>query len=83
MAGSSVGTVAKIEPFAVMFLQQIEGTAHAAEHAKTQHIHLHPAQVVDVVLVPFDDLAVHHRRRLNRHELVEPVARQHKSARVL
>jgi hypothetical protein len=26
---------------------------------------------VDIVLVPFDDLAVLHRRRLDRHEIVQ------------
>ena len=38
---------------------------------------------VDVVLVPFDDLAVLHRRRLDRHQLVEPVVGEHEAAGML
>ena len=40
-------------------------------------------QRVDIVLVPFDDLAVLHRRRLDRHEIVEPVVGQDEAARML
>ena len=38
---------------------------------------------VDVVLVPFDDLPVLHRGRLDRHEIVEAVLRQHEAAGML
>ena len=38
-------------------------------------------QGVDVVLVPLDDLAILHRRRLDRHQLVEPVVGEHEAAR--
>ena len=40
-------------------------------------------QRVDVVLVPFDDLAVVHRGRLDRHEVVEPVVGQDEAAGML
>ena len=40
-------------------------------------------EVVDIVLVPFDDLAVLHRGRLDRHEIVEPVLGQHEAAGML
>ena len=40
-------------------------------------------QRVDVVLVPFDHLAVLHRGRLDRHQLVEPVVGQHEAAGML
>ena len=40
-------------------------------------------QRVDVVLVPFDDLAVDHRGRLDRHQFVEPVVGQHEAAGML
>ena len=46
-------------------------------------VDLHEFQGVDVVLVPFDDLAVVHRRRLDRHEFVEPVAGQDEAAGML
>ncbi len=38
-------------------------------------------QRVDVVLVPFDHLAVAHRRRLDRHQIVEPVIGSARSRR--
>ena len=56
-----------------MVAQELEGPPHAAEHAEPQHVDLHELQGVDVVLVPFDDLAVLHRGRLDRHEVVEAV----------
>jgi hypothetical protein len=46
-------------------------------------VDLHEFQGVDVVLVPFDDLAVGHRRRLDRHQFVQAVMGQHEAARVL
>ena len=61
--------------------QQIEGAAHAAEHAEAEHIDLHELEGVDVVLVPFDDLPVLHRGRLDRHQFVEPVAGSARSRR--
>ena len=56
---------------------------HAGEHAERQAIDLHELERVDVVLVPFDDLTVLHRRRLDRHEFVEPVMGEHEAARML
>ena len=50
---------------------------------EAEHIDLHEAQGVDVVLVPLDHLAVLHRRRLDRHQIVEPVAGQHEAAGML
>ena len=47
--------------------QEIEGALHAGEHAEREAVDLHEFQGVDVVLVPFDDLAVGHRRRFDRH----------------
>jgi len=40
---------------------------------KRQAIDLHKMQRVDIILVPFDDLTVFHRRRLDRHKFIEPV----------
>ena len=48
-----------------------------------QHVDLHEAKRVDVVLVPLDDLPVVHRCGFDRHQLVEPVAGEHEAARVL
>src|SRR4029078_5985517 len=41
------------------------------------------AQRVEIVLVPFDEGAVIHRRIADRHDFVEPAARNHKAAYIL
>ena len=66
-----------------MLGQQIEAALHAGEHAERQAVDLHEVQGVDVVLVPFDDLAVVHRGRLDRHQFVEPVVGQDEAAGML
>ena len=45
----------EIEPRALVRGEEIEGAAHAAEHAEAEHVDLHEFQGIDVVLVPFDD----------------------------
>ena len=61
--------------------EQVEAALHAGQHAKRQAIDLHELQRVDIVLVPFDDLAVFHGGGLDRHQLVEPVMGQDEAAR--
>ena len=63
--------------------EEIEGAAHAAEHAQAQHIDLHELQRLDIVLVPLDDLPVVHGGGLDGDERVEAVLGQHETARVL
>ncbi len=64
-----------------MLGKQIEGAAHAAEHADAEYVDLHDLQFLEIVLLPFDHPAVDHRRRLDRHEIVEPVAGEDEAAR--
>ncbi len=66
-----------------MLRQEIEGAFHAGQHAERETIHLHHAQGVDIVFVPLNDLPSSHRRGLDRHEIVEPLARQNETARML
>ena len=66
-----------------MLRQQIERAAHAAEHAQAEHIDLHEAQRVDVVLVPLDDLAIVHRGGFDGDEFVQAVLGEHEAAGVL
>ena len=68
-------------PFAL--IEQVEGAAHAAQHAEAEHIDLHEFQGVDIVLVPFDHLPVVHGGRFDRHQLIEPIEREDKAARML
>nr|UVZ00094.1 hypothetical protein K4M19_00403 [Agrobacterium fabrum] len=67
----------------LVLADQIEGLGHAGQHSKRQDVHLHEFEGFDVVLVPLDDLAVLHRRRFDRHEIVEPIMSEDKTAGVL
>ncbi len=61
----------------------VQHAAQSAEHAQGQHVHLHQAQGVDVVLVPFDDAAVFHGGGHHGHGGREPVLREHETTAVL
>ena len=61
----------------------VERTADAAQHAEREHVDLQQAQRIEVVLVPLDHGALVHRRVLDRHHAVEPVACDDEAARVL
>ena len=78
--GSSVG-MPRPCCFAVMLLDQVEALAQRRQHAERQHVDLVDLERVEIVLVPFDDGAVLHRRVLDRHQLVEPVRRSARSRR--
>lgn len=67
----------------LMIPQQLERLRHAGQHAEREHVDLHELQRLDVVLVPFHDLAVLHGRRFDRHQIVKPVLRQNETARML
>ncbi len=62
---------------------QVQGAVQCAQHAQGQHVHLHEAQGLQVVLVPFDGGAPGHGSRYHRHGGNEGLARQHEAAAVL
>ncbi|MNI71502.1 hypothetical protein D3C73_1273770 [compost metagenome] len=66
-----------------MLADQVERLLHTGQHAERQHVDLHHFQSFDIVLVPFDHLAIFHGCRLDRHEVVEARARQHEAADML
>ena len=66
-----------------MLLQQIEAAAQAGEHAEAEHIDLEQIEIVEIVLVPFDDGALLHRGVLDRHYFVEPRAGDDETADML
>ncbi len=68
---------------ALMQVHQVEGLSDAGQHAQRQHIDLHQAQFVDIVLVPFDESAVGHGGIADRDQFIQPSARQDKSPDVL
>ena len=82
-AGSSRGMSARSAIGNPRRLQQRKTLADAGEHAQRQHIDLHDAERVDVVLVPFDEDAVGHGGGADRHRLDQPAARQHEAADML
>ena len=63
--------------------QEIEAALHAGQHAQGEDVDFHELQRIDVVLVPFDDLAIDHGSGLDRHQLVEPVVGQDKTTGML
>ncbi len=68
---------------AAMLVDQVEALADAGQHAERQHIDLQHAQGIEIVLVPFDDGAVLHRRILDRHIVVEAAAGDDEAADML
>ncbi len=52
-----------------MLLDQVEAFADAGQHSQCEHVDLEDAELVDVVLVPFDEGAVVHRAVADRHRL--------------
>ena len=66
-----------------MLLQEIEPAAQAAQHAEREHVDLHQAERIDVVLVPLDEGAVVHGGIADRHRLVERRAGEHEAADML
>ena len=61
----------------------VHGLLDGGEHAQRQHIDLHQAQRIDVVLVPLDEGAVLHGGVADRHGLVEAALGQHEAAHML
>ncbi|MNX79314.1 hypothetical protein D3C86_1109410 [compost metagenome] len=55
---------------------QVEGLADAGQHPERQHIDLHQAQGVDVILVPLDEGALRHGRVADGDHFVQPVLGQ-------
>ena len=62
---------------------EVEGLADAGQHAEGENVDLEDAENVDVVLVPFDDGAVRHRRILYRHQLGQGTAGDDEAADML
>ena len=60
-----------------------ECLADAGQHAEGQHIHFHDAQRVYVVLVPFNEGALLHRRIADGHGFDQRPACQHETADML
>ena len=69
--------------FAFVLRKQIKTFPDAGQHAQCQHVDLHHAHFVDVVLVPLDEGAMLHRGIADRHVAVEPVLGQHVAADML
>ena len=68
---------------AVMHAQKIEAAPQARQHAEPEDIDLQQPELIEIILVPFDDGAVLHRGVLDRHDLVDARARDQKAADML
>ena len=63
--------------------QQIESLLHSRQHAQREHIYFEQAERLQIGLVPLDHLALGHRRVLDRHQVADPVLRDHEPTDVL
>ena len=72
--------VGQPERLAAEARHQLEAAAQRRQHAEAQHVHLEQAQVIEIVLVPFDDGAVFHGRVFDGHEFLEQALRDHEAA---
>jgi hypothetical protein len=68
---------------AAMLLDQVESLADAGQHAKRQNIDLQHTKGIEIILVPFDDRAILHRRILDRHIVVEIAPRDDEATDML
>src|SRR5262249_12267811 len=68
---------------AIVALQEVEAAPDAAQHAEREHVDLHQAERIDVVLVPLEEGAIVHGGVADRHRVVEPLAGEHAAADVL
>ena len=73
----------EIKPAAEMPLDQRKRLFDAGQHAERQDIDLQNSERVEIVLVPFDDGAVRHRRILDRHQFGQWPAGDYKAADML
>ena len=64
-------------------LQETEAALQAGQHAERQDVDLEDANRVEVVLVPFDHLALFHRRLDDGDDFVEPILRDDETADML
>ncbi len=75
--------VGEVDLLALVAVDQGHRLLERVQHAEAEQVDLDQPQVGAVVLVPLDDDPVLHRRRFERHDLVEPSGAEHHAARVL
>ena len=66
-----------------MRIDQIKRFADASEHPQRQHINLEDAQLINIVLVPFDKTTIRHRPVADRHRLDQRPFGEDKPAHML
>ena len=66
-----------------MLLEQSERLADACQHPEREHIDLVDAEIVDIVLVPFDKTALRHGAVADRHGLGQQLVGEDETADML
>src|SRR6185437_14182887 len=61
----------KLPPLAMMLVDEVETFADAGQHSEREYVDLEDPEIVDVVLVPFDEGAVLHCPIADRHRFGE------------
>jgi hypothetical protein len=67
----------------MMLFDQVEAFADAGQHSQREHVDLQNPELVDVVLVPFDEGSVVHRPVADRHRLGQRPLGQDEAADML
>ena len=67
----------------MMFGEQRQRLADTGQHAQPEAVDLEDAELVNIVLVPFDDGAVIHGRVRDRHHLAERASGDDEAADML
>ncbi len=69
--------------FAAPHADEIERAPYRRQHAERQHVNLEQTHGVEIILVPLNDVAVHHGCIFNRHQARQAIARDDKAAAML
>ena len=75
--------IGQLKNLAVMRRDKVKAAAYRRQHAERQHIDFQHAEHVQIVFIPFDEGAVIHRRIADRHQRVQPLIGNHKTADML
>ena len=75
--------VGEREGLAAEVRHQREPAAQRRQHAEAEHVHFQQAELIEIVLVPFDDRAIGHGGVFDGHQLFEQPLRDHEAADVL
>ena len=64
-------------------LADINRVLHRGEHPETEEVDLHDSEIFTVILIPLQDGAARHGRRLEGDDVIEPIIADYHASRML